>query len=61
MSLQWPPLRLPLKATIAVALASTALAIFDVFRILDLGPLELWARPFLIIVAVVSGALAIMA
>jgi hypothetical protein len=53
-------LKLPLKATIAVALASLALLVLNLRRLLDLGPLGAFARPVLTIVSVVFSILALV-
>jgi hypothetical protein len=45
-------LKLPLKVTVAVALAVSVLFGLDVWGILDLGPLGAYTRPVLIIIAV---------
>lgn len=52
--------KLPLRTTIAVALANDALLALVLTRILDLGPLGAVALPVLIIVAVVFTAMAIV-
>lgn len=52
--------KLPLKATIAVAIASGALLALVLTHILDLGPIGPYALPLLIIVAVASVAMGIV-
>jgi hypothetical protein len=53
-------LRLPLRVTIAVALASAVLLALELGALLDLGPLGAVTRPALIIVVVVFCVLAIV-
>jgi hypothetical protein len=53
-------LKLPLKVTIAVALASIALLTLDLTGLFDLGPLGTFTRPVLIILSVVFAILAIV-
>jgi hypothetical protein len=52
--------KLPLKTTIAVAIASGALLALVFTHILDLGPIGLFALPLLIIVAVASTSIAVV-
>ncbi|MFV8529452.1 hypothetical protein [Ralstonia pseudosolanacearum] len=52
--------KLPLRTAIAVAIASCSLLALVFAHILDLGPIGLFALPILIIVAVVSTAMAIV-
>jgi hypothetical protein len=53
-------LKLPLKVTVAVALAASMLFALDWKSVLDLGPLGAFARPVLIIIAVVFWILTIV-
>jgi len=53
-------LKLPLRVTLAVAVASGVLLLLDLNGVLDLGPLEPFTRPVLIIVVAVSGALSLV-
>lgn len=53
-------LKLPLKVTVAVALAASVLFGLDIWGVLDLGPLGIYSRPVLIIIAVVFWILAIV-
>jgi hypothetical protein len=52
-------LRLPLKATVGVALASVVLLSLDLTGLLDLGPLGPYTRPILIILSVVFSILVV--
>lgn len=53
-------LKLPLRVTLAVALAATALFLLSFYRVLDLGPLQTVTRSILIIVAVLAWALSVV-
>ena len=53
-------LKLPLKVTIAVALAASVLSALDWKGVLDLGPLGAFTRPILTIIAVVFWILTIV-
>ncbi|SED42283.1 hypothetical protein SAMN05444161_3172 [Rhizobiales bacterium GAS191] len=53
-------LKLPLKVTIAVALASIALLTLDLKGILDLGPFATYAKPILIVLSVVFSILTLV-
>lgn len=53
-------LKLPLKVTVAVALAASVLLVLDVRGILDFGPLGPYTRTVLIIIAVVFWILTIV-
>jgi hypothetical protein len=53
-------LKLPLKATLATALASSVLFVLDLNDVLDLGALGAVVRPALIVVMVVSGTMSVV-
>lgn len=53
-------LKLPLKVTLAVALSASVLLWLNVKGILDLGPLSLYSKPILTIIAVVFWILSII-
>jgi hypothetical protein len=53
-------LKLPLKATIGIALSSGLLLYLDLRHLLDLGPLGAFTRPILIILSVVFTVLSVV-
>jgi len=53
-------LKLPLKATISIAITSSALLIFDFNGLLDLGPVSTFSRPLLIGAAVLASTLSVV-
>jgi hypothetical protein len=53
-------LKLPLKVTVAVALAASILFALDWKGVLDLGPLGVFSRPVMIVIAVVFWILTIV-
>lgn len=52
-------LRLPLKASVATALAAGALLLLDALDLLDLSVFGVLARPIVMVVGVIAGALAV--